>query len=29
VEDVSELLENLRKELNVEITARSITPVSL
>ena len=29
VEGVSELLENLRKELKVEITVRSITPVSL
>jgi glycine cleavage system transcriptional repressor len=29
VEDVSGLLENLRKELKVEITVRSITPVSL
>ncbi|SNB47306.1 glycine cleavage system protein R [Geobacter sp. DSM 9736] len=28
VEDVSALLENLRKELNVEIGVRSITPVS-
>lgn len=29
VDGVSELLENLRKELQVEITVRSITPVSL
>lgn len=29
VEGTSELLENLRKELKVEITVRSITPVSL
>ncbi len=29
VDGVSDMLENLRKELNVEITVRSITPVSL
>jgi glycine cleavage system transcriptional repressor len=29
VEDVSHLLENLKKELNVEISVRLITPVSL
>jgi glycine cleavage system transcriptional repressor len=29
IEGVSELLENLRKKLSVEITVRSITPVSL
>jgi len=29
VDGVSDILENLRKELNVEITVRSITPVSL
>ena len=29
VEDVSRLLENLKKELNVEISVRLITPVSL
>ncbi|GAM08666.1 glycine cleavage system transcriptional repressor [Geobacter sp. OR-1] len=29
IDDISSLLENLRKELKVEITVRSITPVSL
>lgn len=29
VEDVERLLDNLKKELNVEISARAITPVSL
>jgi glycine cleavage system transcriptional repressor len=29
VEGVSDMLENLRKKLSVEITVRSITPVSL
>jgi glycine cleavage system transcriptional repressor len=29
VEDVAPLLDNLKKELNVEISARAITPVSL
>jgi glycine cleavage system transcriptional repressor len=29
IDDVSRLLEKLKKELNVEIGVRSITPVSL
>jgi len=29
IEDVSRLLEKLKKELNVEIGVRSVTPVSL